>query len=146
MTFQQLYDQLEHANKELKNRQRVAHIVLRDKELMPLLLQACYRFDDVLSRKACWTLEFVYRRQPYWLLPFMDEFIANLSRFKIDGCVRPIAKITRMLVTEYFRRDPSPIKEQLTDANMQKIAEVNFDWLITDEKVAVKSYAIYNFV
>ena len=144
MTPQQLYEQLKLADKHWKNRQKVADIVLQNKDVFPLLLQFCYKFDDDLSRKACWTLEFVCKQKLHWLLPFVDDFIANLPKFKIDATVRPAAKIAQLLVKAWFGKNPSPVKEQLTEVHLEKLAEINFDWLISDEKVAVKAYAIYS--
>lgn len=144
MTPEQLYRELETTNKYWANRQRVADIVLHNKALMPSLLQICYRFDDELSRKACWTLEFVCKQQLHWLLPFIDDFIDNLPKFKFDATVRPVAKITRLLIKACFDKKPSPVKDHLTEIHLEKLTGINFDWLISDEKVAVKAYAIYS--
>ena len=84
MTPEQLYQQLEQANKYWNNRQNVANIIFQDKNLMPVLLQICYWFKDERSRKACWTLEFVCKQQLQWLLPFIDDFIARLPEFKLE--------------------------------------------------------------
>ncbi|MEM9685641.1 MAG: adenylosuccinate lyase [Bacteroidota bacterium] len=144
MTPEQLYQKLEYADKYRENRQKVADIILQEKALMPVLLQVCYRFDDETSRKACWTLEFVCKRKLPWLLPFLDDFIPNLPKFKFDATVRPMAKIAQLLVNAYFSKKFSPVKDQLTETHLEQLAEINFDWLISNEKVAVKAYAIHS--
>ncbi|MCB0375810.1 MAG: hypothetical protein KDD04_07820 [Sinomicrobium sp.] len=144
MTSKQLCRELDYADNYRENRQKIAGMVLREHTLLPVLLQCCYRFEDTLSCKACLALEFVCKQQLYRLLPFLDDFITNLPRFKMDAAVRPVAKIIHLLVKEYFGKKPSPVKAQLTETQLQQLAEINFDWLIGDEKVAVKAHAIYS--
>lgn len=144
MTPEALYRHLDYADKSRENRKKAAGFMLRHPELMPDLLRLCYRFDDPLSCKACMTLEFICKQQLHRLLPFLDEFIANLSRFTFDAAVRPAAHIARMLTVAYFGKNPSPVKDRLTETHRKQLAGVYFDWLMSNRKVAVKAYAIYS--
>ncbi|MFD0862423.1 hypothetical protein ACFQ1M_09380 [Sungkyunkwania multivorans] len=127
-----------------KHRQLAADMVLDNPALFEHLLNLCFRVKDEISYRACWVLEFVYKEKPVWLVPRLDYFLENASSVQFDQSVRPIAKICQMLAEAAFSKKPSDTKEALTDEHLEKLTELTFDWLINDEKVAAKAYAIHS--
>ncbi|NER11968.1 hypothetical protein GWK08_00815 [Leptobacterium flavescens] len=126
-----------------KTRLDAAEKVVMNPSLLHPLLKMCYRFNDPLSSKACWVLEFVCDSDLSLIQPHLSLFIDNLQRFKLDSSIRPVAKICLMMVKDHFSKKPSVFRKELDGEQLEKITEACFDWLINDEKVAAKAYAIY---
>ncbi|UOB17163.1 adenylosuccinate lyase [Abyssalbus ytuae] len=137
-----LYNNLKYINASRQARLQAAELVLANKPLFPGLLKICFMVEDKVSVKACWVLEFVCKKNMEWLLGDIDYFIENIHKIKFDSAVRPIAKICEMLCCEYFGKNDSPVKKILNTSHLQKITECCFDWIINDEKVAVKAYSM----
>lgn len=142
MTFDQFYKQLDAISALRESRLRMANMVLTDSQLTPYLLDLVFSVDDPVSSKASWVLEFVIKQNPDWLIPHMDRFAQNIRFVKLDSSVRPIAKICEILMEAYFGKKPSGIKSVITKDQLEKITEACFDWMIRDEKVAVKAFAM----
>ena len=142
MTFDRFYKQLDTISALRENRLHMANMVLTDHELTPYLLELVFMIDDPVSSKASWVLEFVVKQKPDWLIPHMDRFAQNIRFVKLDSSVRPIAKICEILMEAYFSKKPSSIKSVITKDQLEKITEACFDWMIRDEKVAVKAYSM----
>ncbi|NAS30319.1 hypothetical protein GTQ40_05000 [Flavobacteriaceae bacterium R38] len=125
-----------------ETRSRLADEVLADPSLYPTLLSICFEFDNDVSSRACWILEFVSYKKLEWLLPHISEFSLNLPKFKKDSAIRPIAKIIQLLCIASIKKGTPLIKDNLSDNVLERFAEANFDWLISNQKVAVKAYAM----
>lgn len=138
----QLYDKLQYVSSLREHRSKLSNEILANKTLYPELIEVCFLVDDKVSIKAMWILEFISNDKLEWLLPYIDKFIINLDKVKFDSAKRPMAKICEVICSSYFGKTPSIIKEKLNDNHLQKIAEACFDWLINDEKVAVKAYSM----
>ena len=125
-----------------ETRLRLANKVLTDASLFVPLLNICYEFNNEISSRACWILEFVCHKKLSWLLPHIEEFAANLSKFSFDSAIRPVAKITQMISISYVEKKDVEIQNGVSLKIINEIAEANFDWLISDQKVAVKAYSM----
>ena len=131
---------IENARRE--NRLRVANLVLENPILFKYLIELVFEFENKLSIKAAWVLEFVCDKKLDWLLPHLNYFTQNIHKIKFDSAVRPIAKICEFLAKEYTSKQSSIIKNKITLKNINSIIETGFDWLIGDQKVAVKAYTM----
>ncbi len=129
-------------NHSRENRRKAADMVLANPSLIPTLLAVAFDVDKQVSCRACWVLEFTSKEQVEWLLPYVETFLENAPKVHLDPAVRPIAKICEYLTESYFGNKPSKVREGLTDQHLERIAELCFDWLINDEKVAVKAYSM----
>ncbi|WP_461532835.1 hypothetical protein [Sinomicrobium sp.] len=138
-----IYDKLTYVNALRKNRKKLSDEVLTAPSLFPELLEACFSGDPQYTSKAAWVLELVCIREPEWILPHLDTFITGLRSLKEDGAKRSCGKICELLCDHYFSGTANKTKDQLTDQQLKKLAEVCFDWLISDEKVALKAYAMH---
>ncbi|WP_372793213.1 adenylosuccinate lyase [Lutibacter sp.] len=124
------------------NRLRVANIVLQNHELFRYLLELVFEINNKLSIKAAWVLEFVLFEKLDWLAPHLNYFTENISKVKFDSAVRPISKICEFLAKAYTSKNNSIIKAEINSNHIDKIIEAAFDWLIENQKVAVKVYSM----
>jgi hypothetical protein len=129
------------ANAKRVNRLQVASLVLKNKELFKPLLELTFDFNNKLSVKAAWVLEFVCARELDLLIPYLNYFTENINAVKFDSAVRPIAKICEFLAKEYVANNQS-IASKISKKHINKIVETGFDWLISNQKVAVKAYTM----
>lgn len=135
---------LGNAGKE--NRQRLANIVLENKELFQPLLEVTFQVDQPISIKAAWVLEWICTHHNInWILPYLDTFTSNLKHLTFDSAIRPCAKICEHLANAYYSKIENEFKSNLTDKHIQAIIEIGFDWLITPQKIAVRAYTM-NFL
>ncbi|MFB0938529.1 MAG: hypothetical protein QMB29_06310 [Urechidicola sp.] len=72
----------------------------------------------------------------------LDYFTDHISTVKHDSIVRPMAKICEIIALTYNSKNSSEIKKHLTNAHIEKMISTGFDWLISDQKVAVKVYTM----
>jgi hypothetical protein len=142
MTINQLYKYLNHVNSSRESRTKYANMVLNDLNLIPKLIDILFMVDDAVSCKAAWVLEFVCDIKRDAIIPFLDKFTRNIHTIHLDSAVRPVAKICEFLAKDYYLEQDNSIKKALTPIYQERIIETCFDWMITDQKVAVKAYAM----
>ncbi len=142
MTFEELYKHLTYVNSSRENRQKNAEMVLNNIDLLPILMDVLFKVDDKVSCKAAWVLEFVCGENLEAIIPYLDTFTENISKVHLDSAVRPVAKICEYLVTAYYSEENNDIKNALVPIYHERIIEACFDWMITDQKVAVKVYSM----
>ncbi len=137
-----LIHEISTTNHSKEQRHHMAQLLLAHPELMPELLAICGRVSEELSYRACWSLEFVCKTSLHALLPHLPIYIGLLPVVYLDAGVRPVAKICEYLTMAYYRQQDPQVRKALTAAMRQKITESCFDWLISDQKVAAKAYAM----
>ncbi|MGS2763250.1 adenylosuccinate lyase [Sinomicrobium sp. M5D2P9] len=137
-----IYDKLHYVNALRQRRKQLSDEILATPSLFPDLVHACFSEDKPTSAKACWVLEFVCKERLHWMAPYIDTFTTNLHTLKSDGAIRSSGKVCELLCEKYFAKHPNQIKESLSEKHLRKISETCFDWLIGDQKVAVKAYAM----
>ncbi|WP_034258598.1 hypothetical protein [Altibacter lentus] len=142
MKSEALFKKLEHIKAYRQSRLEVAQWVLSHPETLPELLQYCYQVEDEISFRASWVLEFVCMEELSLLIPHFDLFFESLPRVKKDQALRPIAKICEMIaVANYKNREPK-ITAAFTNRHKEQMTSCCFDWLLGNEKVACKVYAM----
>lgn len=142
MSDDTFFNKLQALKANRKDRLQMADRVLQNPLLFPELLQICYLFEDPVSSRACWVLELVIANKPQWLIPCLDEFTLKIKGFILDSSIRPVSKICYQLVKEYFKKG-SRFKNEVDEEHLNRITATAFDWLINDEKIAAKGFAIY---
>lgn len=123
-------------------RERYAMHILSNKDLFLPLLKIAFDVNNKTSIRACWVLEFVLREELDWIVPHLDYFITNISNVQFDSSTRPISKICEFLAKSYTSKKETAIKKHLTKKHIETIIETGFDWMISDQKVAVKVYTM----
>jgi len=125
------------------NRQRVANIVLENKELFEPLLEVTFQFDQPISVKSAWVLEWICtHHQLNWMIPHLTFFTENLKNLTFDSAIRPCAKICEHLANAYHSKRDNEFKSKIKNEHIQAIIEIGFDWLITPQKIAVRAYTM----
>ena len=142
MTTEALYEELNYVNHSREKRLFYANLVINNPDLVPKLFTILFRVDDKISPRAAWVLEFMCSKNLDAIIPHLDRFINSMHTVRLDSAVRPVAKICEYLVITYYAKENNNIKTSLDASHLEKITEVCFDWMINDEKVAVKAYSM----
>ncbi|MBR9915064.1 MAG: adenylosuccinate lyase [Algicola sp.] len=142
MTTKELYKELTYVNHSREKRLHYAHLVINHPELIPKLLDILFMVDDKISCRAAWVFEFMCGEKLETCIPYLDEFTENIHRVHLDPAVRPVAKICEYLAKAYYAKGANRIKTSLSRQHQERIIEACFDWMINDEKIAPKAYAM----
>ncbi len=135
-----LYQTIANSTAHRQSRDRNTALILKNLDLLPDLMAIAFDVKDKNHFKACWVLELVFEHDLTLLEPFLNRFCESLSKYKHDSAIRPISKICQFLSQSK--------KITLTKIQQKQITEACLDWLIQDEKVAAKVYAmraLYHF-
>ncbi len=142
MTKSELYQSLNYVDATREKRSKMAEMVLGNEHLMTPLLDIAFETKDPISSRACWVLEFVLKKKQHFIFPHLDRFTSNIAKVTLDSSVRPMAKICELLIIAYYSKTGNEIQKVLTDKHLEQITTACFDWLIGEQKVAVKAYSM----
>ena len=142
MDSESLYNELNYVNHSRENRLKYANLLLDNPELIPNALDILFKVDDPISCRAAWILEFMCGEKLEAIIPHLDNFTKNMHKVHLDSAVRPVAKICEYLIKSYYGKNPSKLKDALTQTHKERITEVCFDYMINDEKIAPKAYSM----
>ncbi|TGV02740.1 adenylosuccinate lyase [Flavivirga rizhaonensis] len=142
MTLEEFYKELSFVNASRENRTKYANIVLNDMSLFPKLIDILFMVNDKVSSRAAWILEFVCAEYIYAIVPHLETFTKNINKIRLDSSVRPVSKVCGFITEAYYSKKPNTIKRALTPKHKERIIEACFDWMIGDQKVAPKVYAM----
>lgn len=118
-------------------RDHISGRVFEDPNLFIDLIQMAFNPSNPFHYKACWVLELVMEKHIDWLEPHLSEFCLILSSFTHNGALRSISKICLFASKRHLKTTKFLSRENITI-----ITECCFDWLISDQKVATKAYAM----
>lgn len=135
-----LYERIRNCSAHRKPRDDNKDYILANPAEFARLVAFAFDVADKDSHKACWILEIVAFEKLEWFMTPLDFICANLSKLKDESAIRPISKICQLLVEAHFKKPGAGIS--LSQEQLQKIIEADFDWLIGDTKVAAKAYAM----
>ncbi|WP_339611675.1 adenylosuccinate lyase [uncultured Planktosalinus sp.] len=125
-----------------KDRKELANLILNEPDLFKQLLDLCFKFDDAISYKAAWVLEMVCLENIKLLIPHLHRFFDNLPKVHKHQAVRPMAKICEKLTLHFYSKKTMSLQIVLLKKQREQLTEICFDWLITNQKVAAKAYAM----
>jgi hypothetical protein len=135
---QAFYNQVAGSTTHRPIRDALSGQVLNDKSLLPDLLEIAFDTTDKNHHKSCWIMELVFEAKTEWLAGYLDAFCTTLASFTNESAIRPVAK-TCLFALQYSQGHLG----FLNAAQLDKITEACFDWLINPEtKVATKAYAM----
>ncbi|OUS01887.1 adenylosuccinate lyase [Flavobacteriales bacterium 33_180_T64] len=142
MTTKELYEELNYVNHSREKRLYYANLVINNPDLIPKLLDVLFMVDDKISCRAAWVFEFMCGENLETCIPYLDEFTETIHKVHLDSAVRPVAKVCEYLAKAYYSKNDNKIKSVLLPKHKEKIIEACFDWMINDEKIAPKAYAM----
>lgn len=137
-----LYDVLNFTSAARIHRLKAAKWVLDHPESFEKLVHFCFKNDKEISHKANWVLEFVCLKNLDILYPHLDFFFENLASVKADSSVRPLSHICELLSIQYYKKKDPTLTAIFSEKHKEKMTEVCFDWLITNQKVACEVRAM----
>ncbi|MBQ0734299.1 adenylosuccinate lyase [Aquimarina celericrescens] len=137
-----LVDILNTVDHSREKRNYFANLILDNPQSLPELLSICEKVDDEISCKASWALEYLCKKNLTAILPYLDQIIGITSKVYQHPSVRPMAKIFECLIIAYYQKKSNEVNKYLTQTHREKITEICFDWLITDQKVAPQAYSM----
>ncbi|MEL0457100.1 adenylosuccinate lyase [Flavobacteriaceae bacterium SZ-1-7] len=142
MTTTELYDELNNVDHSHGKRLFYANLVIGNPDLLPKLLEILFKVEDKMSDRAAWVFEFVCRKNIELIIPLLNTFTENIAKVRRDSAVRPVAKICELVVLAYYDKADNPLKSALTNTHKERIIETCFDYMINNQKVAVKAYSM----
>lgn len=142
MTQNELYQQLNYVNHSREKRAYYAQLVLDNPSLFPYALDILFMVDDEHSNRAGWLCEFVCKQELSILYPYLDHFTETMGTVYQDSALRPVAKITEYLTLAYYKKKDPLARKSLRPNHKKRLVETGFDWMITEQKVAVKAYTM----
>ncbi len=128
---------IENSTAHRQSREFNSGCVFGEPALITDLMQIALNPQNKIHYKACWILELVLEKHIDWLTPYLENFCNILSLHSHDGALRSISKICLFASKRHLKT-----KDFLSQPQLQKITENCFDWLITNQKVATKAYAM----
>lgn len=128
------YQQLENSSAFRKSRDLNCELVLENCENLKIAFDLAFDHENKKHYKAWWCLELVLKKELLLINPYLDFFSATISKYKHDSAIRPISKICMFIA----KSKTIPLKEK----QEKQIIEACLDWLIQEERVATKAYAI----
>lgn len=138
---------LEKSTAHRPSRESLSNEACENPDLLQYLMGVFFNIKDRGHHKACWVLELVFEKNIDWLSPYLDVFCNTLSSYSHDGALRSVSKICLFSASHHLKKLKSG-EVFLTDNQLELMIESCFDWLITDQKVATKAYAmraLYSF-
>lgn len=134
---------LEVENAKREYRDKAANTIWENPTLFPYLVDIVFEVDNKESVRAAWILEWICTHRTIdVILPHLDTFTSNIKNVHFDSVKRPCAKICEHLAVAYTSKKDNLVKETLTQQHIEQIIETGFDWLIDEEKIAVKAYTM----
>jgi hypothetical protein len=126
----------------IKNAKRVyrdaaAEFVIQNDEVFSYLLELVFEISSKEAIKSAWVLELVCQENVLLMGNHLNLFINNLNRIKEESALRPLAKVCSFIAKSHQNNELELKKDQI-----DKIIEVNFDWLIDNHKVATQVFAM----
>ncbi|MEW5676398.1 hypothetical protein ABGT15_08800 [Flavobacterium enshiense] len=127
-------DQLSKINASTENRNRMRDFVLQHPESLKELIAFGTDLTNKNHHKGVWIIEMLAEHQTELLSPFVNQICQTISEYKNDSAIRGISRVAYFLGTSKMIN--------LTNSQREKLTEICLDWLIRDERVACKVYAM----
>lgn len=134
---------LTNATHKLTNREKLIDAAINNPEYVPLLLTNMEAIEDDISTFSARTLELACKEKLGIITPYLDQFCNIILKIKQPAVIRASAKICELLVLGYFTKDNTGVQSVLKENHLEKIIEAGFDWMITNQKTAVKAYTMH---
>ncbi len=143
MSRKNLIDKLNSfATAERINRDGVARYVLINPQTFPFLIELTFEDHDRLSIKAAWILELVCIQDLSLIYPHLRFFCSQMKNISDESALRPLFKVTSFITNAYYNKKDPEIRKKLTKESKEQLAEVCFDCLIGDHKIAAQVFAM----
>lgn len=127
-------EELRKINASTENRNRMRDQVFSKPQLLDELVEFGTNLDNKNHYKGVWILEMIAQDKTELLLPYAERLCVTISKYKNESAIRGISRVA------YFLGTSENIK--MTEFQQEKLIETCLDWLIGEERVACKVYAM----
>lgn len=132
----EILDMIASSSSLRKSREYCGQFFYDNQRYLDILFECAFNVKYEYHYKACWILELVADLDLTLLVPRLQQLLAVLPHFHHDGALRSISRIC-MLLCEHHQQ-----AEILSESQNSLITDVCFEWLLGDQKVATKAYAM----
>lgn len=136
------YAELDNVNHSREKRHYYTQIIRSQPDLMRIALEILFMVDDNRSNRAGWLVEFVTKSDITMILPHLDYLTAHIHTVYQDSALRPVAKVCEYLAVSYYKERDMSTQKFIQPEHKKRITEAAFNWLLTDQKVAIKAYSL----
>lgn len=124
------------------SRQATADFIIGNPELMTDFIKICFDNQNSDHYKACWAMELIAFKKLHWFQEYISVICSKSKILNNESAIRPLSKVIFLLIEAHYKTTKTEI--HFTESQLQELIEINFDWLITDTKVAAKAHAMRN--
>ncbi|MET0760171.1 MAG: hypothetical protein ABWZ56_07105 [Flavobacterium sp.] len=128
------YKRIDNSNASTDCRNGLRDYVLQNPEYLDELCIIALNTNYKNHHKGVWILEMIAEMQTDLLTDYINTICETFSNIKNDSAIRGMSRIAFFLGTS--------TKIKLTEIQEEKIIEICLDWLIREERVAPKVYAM----
>lgn len=136
------YNRLNYSSSIREHRTHWATFALNHPRELESLLQLGQQDLNTVSDRALWIVEFVAKQQLPLLYPHLALLMAVMGATQREASVRSIAKITELLMLQYYSKKDGQLHEMVQKSHLERIAEHCFSWLLGSYKVAAKAHSM----
>lgn len=142
MTSQAFYQSLNYVDHSREKRKQYGELVLSHPEYLEHIFDIIAEVKDPVAPRAAWVLEFVCKSDLSLLFSHLDRYTTLMPLVTQDAAIRPMAKICEYLCLSYYKNKVPLTRNTVEPHHKEQWISTGFDWLITDQKVAVKAYTL----
>jgi len=108
-----------------------------------ILLDNMAKVHDEDSNFSARILELACKNKLEIIIPYLDTFCDLITKVKLNGVVRACAKICELMMIALLIKNDVHFNRSFKNDHLEKIVEAGFNWMITDQKIAVQAYTMY---
>lgn len=128
------FKRIDNSNASTNCRTELRDFVIENPVFLSELCSLALNTDYKNHYKGVWILEMIAEKQTELLSSYIDAICDTFPKIKNDSAIRGMSRVAYLLGTSS--------KLTLTEVQEEKIIEICLDWLIRDERVAPKVYAM----
>ncbi|ESU27347.1 hypothetical protein FLJC2902T_20520 [Flavobacterium limnosediminis JC2902] len=133
-----LFNQLEKSNASTNCRNGLRDFIFNHPDALKDLIAFGTDLNNKNHHKAVWIIEMIAELKTEMLAPHIGIICETISKYKNESAIRGMSR------TAYFLGTSEKIV--LTEYQQEKLIEICLDWLIREERVACKVYAMRTLV
>nr|WP_294934745.1 hypothetical protein [uncultured Flavobacterium sp.] len=125
---------LANSNASTGSRNGLRDFIFHNPEYLDDLIAFGVDLNNKNHHKAVWIIEMIAQVKTEMLVPYLDLICETISKYTNESAIRGMSRVAFFLGTSK--------KIALTEHQEEKLIEICLDWLIRDERVACKVYAM----
>ena len=129
-------------SEKLNYRDKLLYACIENPSWMSILMKNMANIEDENSNFHARVFELVCKKDLELVIPYIDDFCNLLTKVKMHGVVRSCAKLCELMMIEYFVKNNLLFHSSIQDKHLEIIIEAGFNWMITDQKIAVQAYTM----